>query len=102
MITLVARQSRNMPTAISKKPSAAEYLASRIRSQSHPKKNFPALPRMPKVPLLICYWKPEDDLESELNIFFDSKAEDNLPIESIYTLGAGLVVMFEKLALRHG
>jgi len=57
---------------------------------------------LPKVPLLVCYWKPEDDLESDLNIFFDSKAEDNLPIESIYTLGAGLVVMFEKLALRHG
>jgi len=57
---------------------------------------------LPKVPLLICYWKPEDDLASDLNIFFDSKAEDNLPIESIYTLGAGLVIMFEKIALRHG
>ena len=57
---------------------------------------------LPKVPLLVCYWKPEDDLESDLNIFFDSKAEDNLAIESIYTLGTGLVIMFEKLALRHG
>lgn len=57
---------------------------------------------LPKVPLLICYWEPEDELESDLNIFFDSKAEDNLNIESIYTLGTGLVIMFEKLALRHG
>jgi hypothetical protein len=57
---------------------------------------------LPKVPLLICYWKPEDDLASDLNIFFDSRAEDNLNIESIYTLGTGLVIMFEKLALRHG
>jgi hypothetical protein len=57
---------------------------------------------LPKVPLLICYWKPEDDLTSDLNIFFDSRAEDNLNIESIYTLGTGLVIMFEKLALRHG
>ncbi len=57
---------------------------------------------LPKVPLLICYWKPEDDLASDLNIFFDSNAEENLNIESIYTLGAGLVIMFEKLALRHG
>ena len=40
--------------------------------------------------------------KSDLNIFFDSKAEENLNIESIYTLGAGLVIMFEKLALRHG
>ena len=57
---------------------------------------------LPKVPILICYWKPEDGLESSLNIFFDSTAEDNLNIESIYGLGAGLVRMFEKLALRHG
>jgi hypothetical protein len=57
---------------------------------------------LPKVPILICYWKPEDGLESSLNIFFDSTAEDNLHIESIYALGAGLVRMFEKIALRHG
>jgi hypothetical protein len=54
------------------------------------------------VPLLICYWKPEDELESDLNIFFDSTAEQNLNIESIFTLGTGLVIMFEKLSLRHG
>jgi hypothetical protein len=54
------------------------------------------------VPLLICYWKPEDGLESSLNIFFDATAEENLNIESIYILGAGLVIMFEKLAVRHG
>jgi hypothetical protein len=57
---------------------------------------------LPKVPILICYWKPEDGLESSLNVFFDSTAEDNLNIESIYALGAGLVRMFEKIALRHG
>jgi len=57
---------------------------------------------LPKVPILICYWKPEDGLESSLNLFFDATAEDNLKIESIYTLGVGLVRMFEKLALRHG
>jgi hypothetical protein len=54
------------------------------------------------VPLLICYWKPEDGLESSLNIFFDATAEENLNIESIYILGTGLVIMFEKLAVRHG
>jgi len=57
---------------------------------------------LPKVPILICYWRPEDGLESDLNIFFDSTAEENLNIESIYILGVGLVIMFEKLALRHG
>jgi hypothetical protein len=59
---------------------------------------------LPKIPILICYWKPEpeDGLESNLNIFFDSTAEKNLNIESIYTLATGLTIMFEKLALRHG
>ena len=57
---------------------------------------------LPKVPMLICYWKPEDGLESSLNLFFDSTAEENLNIESIYSLGAGLVIMFEKIAQRHG
>jgi hypothetical protein len=56
---------------------------------------------LPKVPILICYWKPEDGLESNLTIFFDSTAEDNLKIESIYMLATGLVMMFEKIALTH-
>ena len=57
---------------------------------------------LPKVPLLVCYWKAEEGLPSTLNLFFDTTAEKNLPIESIYSLGAGLAVMFGKLALRHG
>jgi hypothetical protein len=57
---------------------------------------------LPNVPILICYWKPDDGLESDLTLFFDSTANDNLPIESIYTLGTGLVMMFEKIAFRHG
>lgn len=56
---------------------------------------------LPKMPVLICYWKPEDDLESKLNIFFDSTAENHLSIESIYGLTIGLVMMFEKIAQRH-
>jgi hypothetical protein len=57
---------------------------------------------LPKVPILICYWKPDDGLESDLNLFFDATAEEHLNIESIYALGAGLVMMFEKIGLRHG
>lgn len=56
---------------------------------------------LPKVPILICYWKPEDGLESDLNLFFDSTAEDQLSIESLYTLGVGLTTMFEKITLRN-
>jgi len=56
---------------------------------------------LPNVPILICYWKPEDGLASDLNLFFDSNAEDNLRIESLYTMGVGLTMMFEKITLRH-
>ena len=57
---------------------------------------------LPRVPIMICYWLPEDGLESSLNVFFDDTAEKNLAIGSIFSLGAGLAQMFEKLALRHG
>ncbi len=57
---------------------------------------------LPLVPILICYWHPEEGLDSEFNLFFDASAEDNLGIEEIYSLGTGIARMFEKLALKHG
>lgn len=57
---------------------------------------------LPKVPILISYWKPDDGLDSDLHLFFDDTAEDQLNIDAIYTLGTGLTVMFEKIAQRHG
>ncbi len=57
---------------------------------------------LPLVPILICYWLPDEGLESDLNIYFDASAEDNLGIENIYSLGTGITRMFEKLATRHG
>jgi len=51
---------------------------------------------------MICYWGPEDGLASSLNVFYDETADKNLDIGSIFTLGAGLTQMFEKLAQRHG
>jgi len=57
---------------------------------------------LPKVPVMICYWSPEDGLESSLNVFFDETTDDNLDIGSLFSLGAGLAQMFEKLAQRHG
>ncbi len=56
---------------------------------------------LPKVPILICYWKPEDDLESQLNMFFDDTAEENLSVESLYALGAGIVSMLETIMQKH-
>ena len=56
---------------------------------------------LPKLPILFCYWKPEDGLGSDFHLFFDPTAEDNLPVDSIYLLTTGLLTMFEKIALRH-
>jgi hypothetical protein len=56
----------------------------------------------PLVPIMICYWKPEDGLGSSLNLFFDKSVEDNLGVDSTYFLGTGLAQMFQKLAEHHG
>jgi hypothetical protein len=55
----------------------------------------------PGVPFLICYWKPDGELESQLHVFFDSTAEVNLGIESVFYLGTGFVNMLEKIMLKH-
>ena len=57
---------------------------------------------LPLIPLLVCYWHAEDGMDSNLNLFFDSTAEENLGISGLYALGTGITRMFEKLALRHG
>jgi len=57
---------------------------------------------LPRVPIMICYWLPEEDLESSLNVFFDKTADKNLDIESVFTLAVGLSQMFGKIAQRHG
>ncbi len=57
---------------------------------------------LPGLPMLVCYWKPDEGLGADLNLFFDATAEEKLDIEEIHTLGTGLVTMFEKIARRHG
>lgn len=57
---------------------------------------------LPLVPLLVCYWHAAEGMGSHLSLLFDATAEDNLEIGGIYTLGAGIARMFERLALRHG
>jgi hypothetical protein len=56
---------------------------------------------LPKVPILICYWKPEDGMGSKLHVFFDATAEQNLTVDSLFTLGTGLVRMLEKIMYKH-
>ena len=57
---------------------------------------------LPHIPLLICYQAAEDDLGSHLTILFDSCCRVNLPIRALYSLTAGLVQMFAKIAEQHG
>jgi hypothetical protein len=57
---------------------------------------------LPRIPMLICYWRPDGGLESSLNVFFDDTAGENLIVESIYRLAAGMTIMFEKIAITHG
>lgn len=57
---------------------------------------------LPKLPLLICYWKPEDGMESDLHLFFDSSADMNANIDIVYGIAAGIVMMFEKFSIKHG
>ncbi len=56
----------------------------------------------PLVPIMICYWRPDEGLASSLNIFFDKSAGNNIGADSAFSLGTGLVRMLEKLATHHG
>ncbi|MCX7913024.1 MAG: DUF3786 domain-containing protein [Thermodesulfovibrionales bacterium] len=55
---------------------------------------------LPKIPILLSYWKAEEGQQSHINLFFDSNVEENLNIEALYALCNGLVMMFEKIVQR--
>ncbi len=57
---------------------------------------------LPKVPVMICYWREADGIASTLNLFFDATVGDNLDVGTVFMLGTGMARMFERLALRHG
>jgi len=56
---------------------------------------------LPRVPMLVCYWKSEDGMGSQLHLFFDDTAERNLSVESLFTLATGIVRMLERIMYRH-
>ena len=57
---------------------------------------------LPKVPMLICYWRDDGEMGSQLNLFFDETAHHNLPVDCIFNLCTGMMIMFEKIAQTHG
>jgi len=54
------------------------------------------------LPIFVCYWKTEDGMTSDLDLFLDSSADMNANIDIVYGIAAGIVVMVEKIALKHG
>jgi hypothetical protein len=56
----------------------------------------------PKVPIMICYLKPEDGMPSTLNVFFDQSVNVNLSIDSVLTICNGFAYMIEKITEKHG
>ena len=57
---------------------------------------------LPKVPILICYWKAEEGMHSDLHVFFDETGSANLGVDALYSVAVGLTQMFKKIAVRHG
>jgi hypothetical protein len=57
---------------------------------------------LPMLPILVCYWKAEEGMASDLHLFFDSSADLNANVDIVYGIAAGIVVMFEKISMKHG
>jgi hypothetical protein len=57
---------------------------------------------LPRVPIRIGYWREGEGMPSGLRLLFDDTAEKNLPVEALFTVGAGLAQMLTKIAERHG
>lgn len=57
---------------------------------------------LPLVPMMICYWRPEEGMASNINIFFDKSAGVNIGADSAFDLGTGIAQMLSKLAGLHG
>nr|MBF0222406.1 DUF3786 domain-containing protein [Desulfobulbaceae bacterium] len=56
---------------------------------------------LPNVLLMINYWPPEDDFNSQLTLLFDTSTQDNLDLDSLYLISRGLVEMFRELLVKH-
>lgn len=56
---------------------------------------------LPRVPMLVCYWRPEEHFESRLTILFDRSAEANAAPEALYLLSRGIIEMIRQIIVRH-
>ncbi|MEW6739235.1 MAG: DUF3786 domain-containing protein [Nitrospirota bacterium] len=65
------------------------------RREGFPTENAWHLYLLPKLPVMILYWPPEDEFESKAKVIFDSTADRFLDAESIIFLVEGLVKNIE-------
>ena len=71
-----------------------------VSIESNPDHAF-VLDPLPRTPIMIAYWGPDEGIGSHLKILYDSTVEQNLNIESIYAVSTGLTFMFEKIMPKH-
>jgi len=56
---------------------------------------------LPNVPVLVLYWRAEDNFPSKLRLMFDPAADSYLGPELITGMGRGIVEMFQKIIPKH-
>ena len=57
---------------------------------------------LPRVRMMIGYWRSDDDFEAQWTIIFDRACERNLDAGSIYVLIQGFLKMLRRILERHG
>jgi hypothetical protein len=60
-----------------------------------------ALLPLPNVPMLILYWREEDEFPSKLRVMFDPTADSYLGPEIITGMGRGIIEMLQKIIPKH-
>lgn len=56
---------------------------------------------LPNVPMVVLYWRAEEDFPSKLRVLFDPAADSYLGPEIITGMGRGIVEMFQKIIPKH-
>lgn len=56
---------------------------------------------LPNVPMLVLYWRAEEDFPSRLTVMFDPTADSYLGPEIITGMGRGLIEMLQKIIPKH-
>lgn len=51
------------------------------------------IPGMPRIPMMVLLWEPDDEFVADCKVLFDSTATDYLDIESLCYMGEDLVTM---------